>query len=194
MAEFSGRSMAIPDVRRRAPSPGPRRQVCRPTLAVREPTMIRPRRRSHRGGTTAVEAAFVLPVMILFVFGLIEIGHAYMVGNMLRAACLRGARFGSAEGVTSAEVRTAMRSFLSSAMDSSKVTILIKDGSSLNSGSTVPTTQSQYQALPDLELNNAAPRQLFIVRATVSYDAIAVVKLPEFGSINLAGQSISRHE
>ena len=67
---------------------------------------ICPRKREARRGTTVVETALVLPVFLLFVLGLIELGHAMMVSNVLRSACRQAARIGSTEGNTTAEVRS----------------------------------------------------------------------------------------
>jgi Flp pilus assembly protein TadG len=57
--------------------------------------MIRHRRtRMHaRRGTAAVEAALVLPVTLLFMFGIIEYGRYVMTLQILNAAARAGARY-----------------------------------------------------------------------------------------------------
>ncbi len=67
--------------------------------------LTRLRQNRSRRGTTVVETALVLPVFLLFVLGLIELGHAQMVKNVLRCACREAARMGSTEGHTTARGR-----------------------------------------------------------------------------------------
>ena len=108
--------------------------------------------RVRRRGTTTVEAAFVLPIFFTFLLGLFEICYAQMVSNMLRSACSKGARYASVDGVTNAETIAYMKAYLASAMDASKVTISIKDVSSLDEDGSVPDTTEEVNALPDANL------------------------------------------
>jgi Flp pilus assembly protein TadG len=45
-----------------------------------------------RGGSAAVEAAFALPLVFLFMFGIIESGHALWLQNMLTYSVAEAAR------------------------------------------------------------------------------------------------------
>lgn len=150
--------------------------------------------RIRRRGTTTVEAAFVLPIFFTFLLGLFEICYAQMVSNMLRSACSKGARYASVDGVTNAETVAFMRAYLASAMDSTKVTISIKDVSSLDENGSVPTTTAQVSALPDANLELIDDRTLFLVHARTNYSDVAVIKVPFIQNIPLAGFAISRHE
>lgn len=151
-----------------------------------------------RRGTTVVETALVLPVFLLFVLGLIELGHAQMVKNVLRSACRQAARIGSTEGNTTAEVQQRVVDVLGAAVDTDLVEIFVRDASSFDDGN--PTTDgAELEALPSLELSDAEPRQLFLVRAKVNYSDIAIVpNIPYLGSfldeIVLEGQAFMRHE
>ncbi len=156
------------------------------------------RRPRTRHGTTVVEAALVLPVYLLFLLGIIELGHALMVVNVLNSACRQAARIGSTEGNSTAEVQTKALDVLGSAVDPGLVQVYVKDASSFDSGS--PSTEgSDLEAMPSIELNNAEPRQLFMVRAKVAYEDIAIVpNIPYLGSfldnVTLEGQAFMRHE
>ncbi|MEX2316209.1 MAG: TadE/TadG family type IV pilus assembly protein [Pirellulales bacterium] len=152
-----------------------------------------------RRGTTVVETALVLPVFLLFVLGLIELGHAQMVKHVLRSACRSAARMGTTDGSSTAAVRTKALDVLKSAVDESDVELFVKDASSFDSGAAPPESGSELESLPNIELENAEPRQLFLIRAKIHYNDIAIVpNIPLLGSflddVVLEGQAFMRHE
>jgi TadE-like protein len=152
-----------------------------------------------RRGTTVVETALVLPVFLLFVLGLIELGHAQMVKNVLRSACRQAARIGTTEGRTTAEVRDRVLEVLGKAVAPELIDVYVKDGSSYDSGGNPPESGADLEALSDIELSDAVPRQLFLVRAKVHYNDIAIVpNIPYLGNflddVVLEGQAFMRHE
>jgi Flp pilus assembly protein TadG len=151
-------------------------------------------RRPSRGGAATVELAVVLPVFLIFMFGIWVYGHAQMVSNMLKGATRTAARYGATEGVTSAQAEARIRQILGAAVDPSVVSVQIKDASAYDGGNAFPKTGSAMEALPDLELTEATTRQLFMIRATVNYNAVAIVPSPWFDNVQLAGQSFMRHE
>lgn len=156
------------------------------------------RRRRATRGTTVVETALVLPVFLLFVLGLVELGHALMVSHVLNSACRQAARIGSTEGHSTSDVNTKVLEVLDSAINSGAVEVFVKNASSFDGGS--PSTEgSALEAMPDIELSDAEPRQLFMVRAKVPYQSIAIVPhIPILGSfldsVMIEGQAFMRHE
>ena len=72
-------------------------------------------------------------------------------------------------------------------------TVLIKDGSDFDTPGFDPTGLN-YAALPNIEVEDADPKQLFIVRIEVPYNDVAI--LPPFWikNITLSGQAVMRHE
>ena len=151
-----------------------------------------------RRGTTAVETALVLPVFLLFVMGLMELGHAQMVKSVLLSACRQAARIGSTEGNSTADIEQRVKDVLGAAVDPELVTIYVRDASSFDEGS--PTTDgAELEALPAIELSDAEPRQMFLVRAKVNYSDIAILpNIPLLGAfldeVVLEGQAFMRHE
>ncbi len=159
------------------------------------------RRRScrTRHGTTVVETALVLPVFLLFVLALIELGHAQMVKHVLRGACRQAARIGSTEGHSTADVRQRTLDVLASCVDTDMVEVYVKDASPFDAGGTPPETGAELEALSDIELSDAEPRQLFLVRAKIRYEDVAIVpNIPVLGAfldgVVLEGQAFMRHE
>lgn len=157
--------------------------------------MALPRRRSgKRWGTTAVELAVILPVFFTFVFGIIEYGRLQLVNNLLKASCRSAARLGATEGVSTAEAQARVEEILGTTMNPSYVTVLVKDASVFDDGGTLPSTPSDYEGLPDLDLDAATPRQLFMIRASVPYNDIAFIPFSVLDGVTLTGQAIMRHE
>jgi len=149
----------------------------------------------HRHGTTIVESAFVLPVFLFMVFAMIEFAHAQMAINLLNSSCRSGARIGAVEGSTTTQVRQRVDRVLSSAFNTGDVSIFIKDASVYDdSESTAPTTGPGLEAMNNIEVADAEPRQMFLVRASVPYNSIALIPMPFMDGVVLDGQSFMRHE
>lgn len=155
-----------------------------------------PARRSPRDrrGTTVVETAIVLPVFLLFLLSLVEFGHALMVKNVLRSACRTGARLGSTDGQSTASIEAVVARVIAGAIDPEAATILVKDASAFDQGGDLPVTGQELEALPDLEVADCEPRQMFMVRARVAYNDIALVPMPFMQHVVLESQSFIRHE
>ncbi len=155
---------------------------------------MNPRRRTDRRGTTTVEAAVVLPVFFTFLFAIIQFGHASMVKHMLQHACRTAARMGSTEGVTTSDVVAQVQAVVRPAMNPSKVTVLVKDATVFDSKGDLPSTDGDYSKLPNLELSTAESRKLFLVRAQVKYNDVALFPWPFTKNVTLTTQAFMRHE
>jgi Flp pilus assembly protein TadG len=62
-------------------------------------------RRDRSRGQALVEFAFTLPIFLLIIFGLIDLGRAVYVNNSLAEAARDGARYGSVQARTWDEAR-----------------------------------------------------------------------------------------
>lgn len=151
------------------------------------------RSQRKRSGATVVEMAVVLPVFGIFMAGLMETGHAYMVMQVLNSAAKQAARIGVVEGKTTADVIDKADSIFSAAFDPVQATVYVKDGSAFDVPGFDPTGLN-YNSLPDIEVAEAESRQLFIVRIEVPYNDVAI--LPPFWikNITLSGMAVMRHE
>ena len=150
-------------------------------------------RLSNRDGTTIVELAVILPVFTVFLAGLMEINHAYLVIATLKGAANKAARLGVADGSSTAEVSDKALEVIGAAINTSNVTVYVKDASVFDAPGFDPSG-IDYNGLPSIALADAQPRQLFIVRVEVPYNDVAL--LPPFFIKNatLSGQSVVRHE
>jgi len=147
-----------------------------------------------RRGTAAVEFALALPVLLAFVFGLVECSRIRMTRNLLGAACRLAARHGSAEGVTSQDVRERAAQVLATGMNPADVEVLIKNAAVYDETGAMPETGAELALLPELELAGAESRQMFLVRVSVAYNDIALIPLPVLQGAVLTGQAFMRHE
>jgi Flp pilus assembly protein TadG len=156
---------------------------------------LRTRRASNvYRGATLVEFAIVLPIFFTFVFGVIEFGRLQLVSNMLQTACRTAARVGSTEDVTTAAATTRVEEILATVLNTQDLTVTVKDAGVFDSSGPYPQSAADYSALSDIELNTADPRQLFLIRATVAYNDIALLPFSVLNGVELRGQAIMRHE
>jgi hypothetical protein len=117
----------------------------------------------------------------------------------MNSACRQAARIGSTDGNTTAQVEARVRSVLGSCVNPSSVQVFVKNASAFDSSGSPGTTATELEAMPGIELNNADPRQLFMVRAKIAYRDVAIVpNIPYLGSfldnVTLQGQAFMRHE
>ena len=148
----------------------------------------------RRIGAAAVEFAVVLPVFLTFVFGVIEVSRIRLTSNLLKTACRTAARYGAAEGVSSAQACERVRAILSTALNAQAVSVVVKDASVYDTGGELPDNPEDYDALPNIELDQAQPRQLFLIRATVGYNRVALIPFACLSGVSFTGQAFMRHE
>lgn len=148
---------------------------------------------SSREGAALVEFAVVVPVFAIFLAGIVEFGHLYMVMNSLNAAAKKAARVGVADGISTSDVEAEVLRILSAAIDTSHATVQIANAGVFDTQGMDPSSIN-YDDLPTIELSEAEPRQLFIVRVSVPYDDVAVMTPFWAKGLTLTGQSVMRHE
>lgn len=164
-----------------------------PPVEIRPMRILR-KRSAQRRGTAVVETAVVLPVYVLLILGIVEFGHATMVINLLQSGCRTAARMGSMQGPNTDQVVAKVRQTLGTAINPDMVNVYVQDASSMDSGAVWPTTDAEVQALPPIELSEAEPRQMFVVRASVNYNDVSVLPMPFLAGVTLDAQAFMRHE
>ena len=146
-----------------------------------------------RRGTSLVEFALVLPLFFLFVFALLEFGHAMMVMNTLTSVSKEAALLGSFDGSSTASVQQLVNTRLAAVLHGATPTVSVKDASSFEL-STTNAGSIDIGSLPSLELNNAESRHLFIVHIEVPYDSVALLPTMWIRGVTLRGDSVMRRE
>jgi Flp pilus assembly protein TadG len=99
-------------------------------------------RREGRRGVAAVEFAIIAPVFLIMLFGIIEMGRAIMVQQIITNASREGARRAIVENATTSEVQTVVNSYLASTSVSSGVSVTVSPapGPSVGFGDPVAVT------------------------------------------------------
>lgn len=143
-----------------------------------------------REGVTIVESSLLLVLFFLVLFAIFEFARAFMVIHTLQAAARSGARAGAVEGSTTQEVLDRVRAVLGSALDPDKITVLVKDGSDFDSN----PSSIDYGALPGIDLSQAPPGQMFLVRLEVPFGLVSLLPPTWIQGVTLSGQSVMRHE
>jgi Flp pilus assembly protein TadG len=150
-------------------------------------------RSTRRRGSTAVEVALTLPIFIMFLAALMEFGHVLFVSHMLKAAAKSGARYGSTDGITTAQVQAQVLQIVNTAIKPGAATVLIRDAGVFDTPNMNASTIN-YSTLPNVELSTIEQGHLYIVQVTVPYNQVAL--MPPFWVKNatVTGQSVLRHE
>ncbi len=69
-------------------------------------------RAGQRRGAAVVELAFTAPILFLLVFGMIDVGRAVMVQNLITNAARDGARSAVLDGANADEIETQVTAYL----------------------------------------------------------------------------------
>jgi len=103
----------------------------------------RPRaRRTPRRGAIAVEFALVLPLLIMLLLGVWDIGRLVNVAQILNNAVREGGRYASTGMGNTSQIRSTIESYLSKAgINTTGLTVTVANLT--NTGNTDPTSASQ---------------------------------------------------
>jgi Flp pilus assembly protein TadG len=112
-----------------------------PKLLRSTRTVVRPRRPVHRG-VAATEFAIVAPVFLLLVIGILELGRALMVQQVLINASRVGARQAITLGATTSEVQTAVAEYALSVAVPGVTVNVSPSPSSASAGDAISVTAS----------------------------------------------------
>ncbi len=131
------------------------------------------RRLGKRGGAAAVEMAIVLGLLILLVFGIIEMGRAIMVNQVITNAAREGSRRAVIPGATDAQVNGRVSKYLADAGITGSTTTIKVNGSQA-SLSTAPThaevevaVSVPYSEVSFGVLQLLSPDRVFIARVNM---------------------------
>ena len=140
--------------------------------------------RNRRRGAALVEMALVLPVFVAVTLGIIEFGRAMMVSQLVTNAAREGARLGSFDGTTNAEVEEEIRSFLqgSANVGSGEVSIAI---------TITPATGNPD---PANDVSQANVRDEVNVTVSIPFGSVSFIDGNYLAGKNITGSATMRHE
>jgi Flp pilus assembly protein TadG len=139
----------------------------------------------NQSGASAIEFALILPVLLLFLFGIIEFSVLFYNKAIITNASREGARY----GITYLDNSTTTGSHPEEDLIIAKVNNYVNNGSLLISFGNTPTVRTEVDGE-----NGAAGSDLTV---TVEYDYDFLI-LPEFAdslaNLTLAAQTVMRLE
>lgn len=128
--------------------------VGRPGISASGQRKSRRGERAGRRGASAVEMAIILPLLLLMIFGMIELGRAIMVHQILVNAAREATRRAVVPGATDAQVHSRISNYMSSAGISGYTVSLTIDGTaSTLSGSSSSITNAPSKSAIGIEIS-----------------------------------------
>ncbi len=139
--------------------------------------------RRSRWGAVTVEMALVLPIFTTLVFGIIEFGRGFMIGQLVTNAAREGARQAIVDGSTNSAVSTSVKTFMqqSAGVATGNTTVLI-----------TITPDTGNPAVSDV--STAKPKDLVTVKVSVPFDSVALISGKFMNGKTLSGTASMRHE
>jgi Flp pilus assembly protein TadG len=134
---------------------------------------------AQRRGASAVEMAFVLPVFVTLVLGMIEVGRGIMVAQLLENAAREGARMSILDNTTNAQVTSSAQTFMQSAA-----------GVALGDTTVVINVAGSNGAA----LSSAKPGDLITVTCSIPFSKVSWLPPNYLAGMNLSALSAMRHE
>ena len=146
---------------------------------------------SHRSGTrrrrgaVTVEMALVLPIFCSLVFGIIEFGRGFMVGQLVTNAAREGARRAITDGSTNTDVTTFVQTFMHNACNVATTDVAV---------TIVVTPATGNPANPTNSIASCLSKDLITITVQVPFNKIALITGKYMAGKNLTGQASMRHE
>lgn len=142
------------------------------------------RRRNERRGAAMVEFAVVAPLMFLLVLGMLELGRAVMVSNLMINSSREGARKACLTTMTVAEVETWTKQYLEQmGIPSNAVTVTIQNQNASGGAYTTTTNLSSVSAGMGVQ-----------VTVSVPFSAVSWLPHNSYVTRTISGSTIMRKE
>jgi Flp pilus assembly protein TadG len=143
---------------------------------VFRPTASRPRPTARRRGAAVVEMAVVTPILMLFIFGMIEFGRFIMIGQLAVNATREGDRYAVQASATPTQVKTITKQFLagSGVSDTAITTLVIERQVSSTDPLYTPQNQGWIAVSDDDTALAAIPSGTPVrVRMSIAYSQVS---------------------
>jgi Flp pilus assembly protein TadG len=133
------------------------------------------KRARARAGATALEFAFVGPVFLMLILGIIEVGRGLMVQSLLTNAARAGARTGIIEGKGNTDITSAVATSLSGlGISGDAIAVQVNDGSA--------------------DASSAQPNDEITVTVSVPVSSVSWVPVPNFLNGTIYGRYTLRRD
>lgn len=142
-------------------------------------------RSRKRKGAALVEMALVIPIFCMVVFGIVEFGRAFMIGQLVTNAAREGVRQAVTGDFTNANVSADIKSFLysSAKISDSDVTITY-----------TVTPAAGNPAVAGNEVSNCTSKDLITVNVSVPFSKVSLLPPSYLKTTSIKGQASMRFE
>jgi Flp pilus assembly protein TadG len=149
----------------------------RPISLVRQPE-------TNRRGAATVETALVLPIFFMVLLGMVEVGRAFMVSQLLTNAAREGARVAIMTNSTNTEVTNTVTDIVERTVGVTPSEV------------TVSIIVTPYPGNPSTgnDVSLAKKRDLCEVEVRVAYARVNMIPIKYLSGATLTGQAAMRHE
>ncbi|HKA05912.1 MAG TPA: TadE/TadG family type IV pilus assembly protein [Gemmataceae bacterium] len=156
---------------------------------------MRVQARARRAGAAVIEFAAVVPVLLLFILGIVEYGRMLMIAQMTTSGSREGARYAVQADATPSSVDQYVRTYLSQASIPSDAVNAIAIEYQVSSSNSLYTAENQgWVTATNLSalLSGTAIR----VRVEVNYSAVSWLPTGVFlpSETKLSGTTVMRKE
>lgn len=138
----------------------------------------------HRRGAAAVELAFVSPIFLILVFGIVEFGRGMTLGNLLTNVALEGARMAAVDGSTNVDVTSSIKALTNSALGVAASNVTVEINTTVAEGNPDPTNS----------VASCKTGDVITVTVQVPYNCVALIPNKYLSGKQLVGQGRMRHE
>lgn len=142
------------------------------------------KQRNRRRGAAAVEMAFVLPIFLMLLLGIVEFGRGMMATQLLQHAAREGARRGALQNSSNTSVTDSVKDFISDSLDVADEDITV--GISIVADPSNGTTGN--------EISDASRRDLVEIEVEVDYASVSLLPGKWLSGATLRGVSVMRKE
>lgn len=142
------------------------------------------RRPWARSGAATVETALVLPVFFMVMLGIVEVGRAFMVSQLLTNAAREGARTAIMTNSTNTEVTNTVTDVVQRTVGCAPADVAV----------TIIVTPYPGNPNPGNNVNLAKKRDLCEVEVRVNYSKVNLIPIKFLTNAQLLGQAAMRHE
>lgn len=137
-----------------------------------------------RSGAAAVEMAVMMPFFVMVVLGIVELGRAMMVSQMLTNAAREATRLAIVDGSSNASVTQSVESFLNKSIGVSASDLIV----------TVTVDPATGNEDPNDKIEDAQMRDLVTVVVEVPFDKVSYIPGDYLAGKNLKASSAMRCE
>lgn len=139
---------------------------------------------TKRRGAVIVEAAVVLPILLILVLGIIEFGRGMMVVQLLTNGAREGARRGILDGSSNTIVKDHVKTTLSNSIGCNPTDVTVA----------VTLTPDPANSTTGNEVADAEPGDLVNIEVSVEYDKVGYIMGGFLSGKTLKARNTMRHE